>query len=566
MNDFTVVLCGEAGQGVQSVEHILTRVLKEAGYSVFATKEYMSRVRGGSNSITLRIAAKPVRAPLDRMDICLPLDRKALEHLAWRMSPETLVLGERAELGQDERIIDVPYSSLAKEIGGAIFANTIAAGVILGLFQVDNTFIESYLRSRFSSKGDAIIQGNLKAVAKGREIVQRNAALQGLCSNCIADIKPQSAIRKHVLLNGADAIGLGAIAGGCNFVSSYPMTPSTGVLTFLAEHGPEFGIVIEQAEDEIAAINMVLGAWYAGGRGLVTTSGGGFALMEEGVSLAGMIESPVVIHLAQRPGPATGLPTRTEQADLNMALYSGHGEFPRVILAPGNIEQAYDLAQRAFEMADRFQVPVFLLSDQYLVDSYYAVPGLPVPSSLMRHVIQTNQDYKRYRLQGSPVSPRGIPGWGQGLVCVDSDEHDEEGHITEDLGLRKRMVEKRLGKGDLLTTEALAPDLLGPDNFETLVVCWGSTRETVLEACSGLEKIAVLHFQQVYPLHPDTAKILKKAKRLIDVENNATAQFAGIVQLQTGIEIRERIVKYDGLAFSVDGVSKELMTLGVKRA
>jgi len=215
---------------------------------------------------------------------------------------------------------------------------------------------------------------------------------------------------------------LGAIAGGCSFISTYPMSPSTGVWIFLTQHSKEFDIITDQSEDEISAINMAIGAWYAGARGMVATSGGGFALMVEGLSLASMIETPVVIHLGQRPGPATGLPTRTEQADLEFVLHAGHGEFPRIILTPGTMEDAFNLSQRAFDLADKYQVPVFILTDQYFLDSYYNLPSLNLSDIRNQsHVVKTNKEYKRYQLTENGISPRGIPGYGEGLVSVDSD-------------------------------------------------------------------------------------------------------------------------------------------------
>jgi len=337
------------------------------------------------------------------------------------------------------------------------------------------------------------------------------------------------------------------------------MSPSTGVLTFLAQHAREFDVVVEQAEDEIAAINMGLGAWYAGARALVGTSGGGFALMVEGVSLAGMLETPIVVHLAQRPGPATGLPTRTEQGDLELALYAGHGPFPRLILAPGSIEDAFHLTARAFDQADKHQVPAFVLTDQYLMDSYYNFPGLDLKGLKVEdHIVRTGKGYKRYALTPSGVSPRGIPGNGEGLVMVDSDEHDEEGHITEDLALRTRMVDKRMRKAAGILADCIPPELIGSSDYETLLVSWGSTYHAVREALDRLgdPKVAALHFTQVWPIHPDTAGHLERAKRTIAIEGNATGQFARLLRLELGHEVDHRILKYSGLGFSVEDVAR----------
>ena len=297
---------------------------------------------------------------------------------------------------------------------------------------------------------------------------------------------------------------------------------------------------------------------------MASTSGGGFALMAEGLSLAGMVESPAVIHIGQRPAPATGLPTRTEQGDLLFALYAGHGEFPRVIFAPGTIEDAFTLTQRAFNLADKYQIPVFLLTDQYLLESHYNFPTLdPLPIKLEKHFIRTDAEYKRYSFTESGISPRGLPGFGEGLVVLDSDEHDEEGHITENLDIRTKMVDKRLRKLNQLQGDILPPELIGPDTYETLVIAWGSNYHVVIEAMHklGKEGVAFLHFNQVYPLHPETVSYLQRARTTVLIENNATAQFGKVVELHTGRKIGKKILKYNGAPFSVEEIETNLKAL-----
>ena len=339
----SLVICGEARQGIQTVEMLLTRIFKLGGLNVFATKEYMSRVRGGSNSTQIIISSKKVLAPLNRIDILIPLDQSALSHLKERMSKDTVILGEKEKVYSEQEILDVPFTKVAKEIGNPIFANIVAVGLIAAIFRINRQIPLEYTRKHFLTKGEKIIQGNMTAIKRGYELASDLIKKGRLAQLPIPVPDPQQNIKEEIILNGAEAVSLGAISGGCHFISAYPMSPSTGVLTFLSQHAEEFNIIAEQAEDEISAMNMALGAWYAGARGMVTTSGGGFALMQEGVSLAGMLELPVVIHLAQRPGPATGLPTRTEQGDLELALYSGHGEFPRIIYAPGGIQDLFHL-------------------------------------------------------------------------------------------------------------------------------------------------------------------------------------------------------------------------------
>ncbi|NIM89659.1 MAG: 2-oxoacid:acceptor oxidoreductase subunit alpha [Candidatus Aminicenantes bacterium] len=561
-DDISIVLCGEAGQGIQTVERILTHVLKLSGFNVFATKEYMSRIRGGSNSTEIRVSSKKVSSLAQRIDILIPLSKSAIEHVKRRISPYTIIIGEKENIPEGfpvekYRVIDVAFSKMASDIGGRVYSNIIGAGVISGLFKVKEEILRDYLKQHFSKKSEDIIQRNIEAVKKGYEIAEDLLNTERI----EFDLQRDPRIRDEILINGAEAVGLGALAGGCNFISSYPMSPSTGVLVFLSQQMNDFEVLAEQAEDEISAINMAIGAWYAGGRAMVTTSGGGFSLMIEGLSLAGMLETPVVIHLAQRPGPATGLPTRTEQADLDLALYAGHGEFPRIILAPGKLEDGFYLTQRAFNLADKYQVPVFVLTDQYFIDSYYNIPALEVDKTTIdSHIIKTDKNYQRYRLTENGISPRGIPGHGEGLVVVDSDEHDEEGHITEDLELRTQMVNKRLKKLESIKKEVLAPELIGNKNYKNLVIGWGSTYHVVKESLEGLkrEDTSFLHFKQVYPLHPETERFLQKTEKAILVENNATAQLGKLIKLNTGLEIENKILKYNGLAFTVEEVRSNL--------
>lgn len=564
-DSISIVLCGQAGQGIQTVEHLLTRIFKLSGYNVFATKEYMSRIRGGMNSTEIRVSSGPVRASVRQIDILVPLNAGAVHHVETRISPQTIILAEKEAIAGDinqtrHRFIDVPFTKAASDIGNKIYSNVVAVGTIAGLFGIDMQTVSEYVRQFFSSKSEHVVQKNLGAVKKGFNLgtnLVNSSEIQ-------IDISKDGDVKEQILLSGTEAVALGAIAGGCNFISAYPMSPSTGVLAFLAKQAKDFGIIAEQAEDEIAAMNMAIGAWYAGARAMVTTSGGGFALMTEGLSLAGMLESPIVIHLAQRPGPATGLPTRTEQADLELALYAGHGEFPRIILAPGKIEDAFYLTQKAFNLADKHQVPVFILTDQYFVDSYYNTTALDLSEiEIEKHIIKTKKDYKRYALTQGGVSPRGVPGLGEGLVVVDSDEHNTEGHITEDLDLRTRMVDKRLRKLELIKSEIIPPELVGSEDYKNLVVCWGSTYNIVREAVNNLTRddTAFLHFKQIYPLPNETTGYLQKAQKITIVENNATSQFARLIKFHTGIDIKNKILKYNGLSFYVEELTERLNAL-----
>lgn len=564
-SELAVVLSGEAGQGIKTIENLMIHILKRDGYCVFSSKEYMSRIRGGCNSTTIRIAGEPIAAFVERTDLLIPLTPKAISHVRNRIGPETVIAGasnaiEQAkseDIIEEDKMVTVSFEEIAKDAGNRLFANSVAAGVVLGVLGVDKTLISNSLDEIFEEKGTKVQQGNTAAAMQGY-MQGRKLVDEGKLE---PQIEKTSNHAEDMLLNGSQAVGLGSIAGGCDFIASYPMSPSTGVLAFLAKHASNFDIVVEQAEDEIAAINMGLGAWYAGGRALTTTSGGGFALMCEGMSLAGMLESPMVIHLAQRPGPATGLPTRTEQGDLEMTVYAGHGEFARIVLAPSSTDDAFHLSRKAFELADELQIPVVILTDQFLMDSYRNITPPDIAAQAPnKHILKTESDYQRYALTEDGLSPRGIPGHGVGVVCLDSDEHDQNGHITENLELRNRMVEKRLKRYDLIAERAIPPTLFGESDAPNLLIAWGSTLEVVKEALGSFKRndISLLHFQQVFPLPPQTAKLASKAQKKVVIENNATGQFAKLLQVHAKLEIDARINKFNGMPFSVEEVEQSI--------
>ncbi|MEI9966721.1 MAG: 2-oxoacid:acceptor oxidoreductase subunit alpha [Candidatus Moraniibacteriota bacterium] len=560
-DDISLVLGGAAGQGVQTVEALLMGILKREGYRVFASKEYMSRIRGGSNSTEIRITKKARAAFVARIDFLFAMDKDVVPHLEERISEDTIIFGEAAKLAvkPGQHLIDIPFTRFANELGNPLYTSTVAVGVALGVLAADSEEAKAYLSAHFARKGEEVVAKNIEALQKGYDFGKHLAYEAGIEIH----LPREQGIKEEIVISGDEALGMGVLAAGCNYISSYPMSPGTGLLTFLAEQAHAFGVVVDQAEDEIAAINQGLGAWYAGARAIVTTSGGGFALMCEGVSLAGMIETPIVIHVGQRPGPATGLPTRTEQADLDLVRFAGHGEFPRVIFAPGTHEQLFALTEWAFELADKYQVPAFILTDQYLLDSvrsFASTELAPVPVS--HHFIEAEAGYKRYAYAASGVSPRGIPGYGAGLVGVDSDEHDEEAHITESASVRKAMHEKRLAKFGGLTEEALMPEILGDaKSAKTLIVSWGSNRGVVTEALEsiGNDALAGVHFSQVYPLPPAGKKLFAK-KKVVVLENNATGQFARLLSETYGVKITGRVLKYDGNPFSVEETVKELKT------
>jgi 2-oxoglutarate ferredoxin oxidoreductase subunit alpha len=371
-----------------------------------------------------------------------------------------------------------------------------------------------------------------------------------------------------MLINGTQAIGAGALMSGVKFYSAYPMTPSTGIMVYLAGKAKEHGIVVEQAEDEICAINMALGASYAGVRAMTGTSGGGFALMTEGVSLAGITETPIVIAEMQRPGPATGLPTRTEQSDLNFVIHGGHGEFPRAVLTPGTPEQAFHAANKAFDLAEKYQIPVFIQSDQYLGDSEWTFKKFDLETisykdyRLRRKELAELPEYRRYALSDDGISPLAVPGQSHHLVVVDSDEHDENGHIIEDAETRIKMVDKRFSaKMKNLRQEISPPSWYGTNPAQVVIIGYGSTYGIIKEAVDVLAadySLAMLHFSEVYPFpltdESDHTTLLRQAQTTLCVENNAGGQFNRLMRAELGFTCSGRILRYDGRPFTLESL------------
>lgn len=577
MMDYSIKIGGEAGQGIQTIGDTLAHIFAKSGYHVFTHQDYESRIRGGHNFYQVRLSDKPVTASRDRIDIIVALDKKSIEEHENELAENGVIIYDSSALRQKHdgpHFLDIPFVALAVEHGkNKIMENTVAVGAVLGMLGMDLTVLHEMLRVTFGKKGEDVISGNIRAADAGYDFTVKN------CPMC-AFKAARTGRSPFMLITGNEAIGFGAVASGVKFYSAYPMTPSTGIMNYIADKEAEYGIIVEQAEDEIAAINMALGASFAGVRAMTGTSGGGFALMVEGLSLAGMTETPVVIALAQRPGPATGLPTRTEQGDLQFALYTSHGEFPRVVFAPGTPEQAFHLTNKAFDIAEKYQVPVIIMTDQYLADTQWTFGSFDTDKLKYRDYrirgekFQGLSEYKRHAFTQTGVTPLGVPGDSEHLVVTDSDEHDEEGHIIEDAATRTRMVEKRLfRKLPLIRQEMGPPVLYGSERPETVLVGWGSTYGVIREVVDALSQdqhakdksgtsIAMLHFSEIYPLPStdtfDYLRVLNNARTAVCIENNATAQFARFLRAETGFEFRHSIHKFDGRPFTVDHVLKEL--------
>lgn len=555
----SLVFCGAAGQGLQTIEDAVAHALSSAGQHLFTTREVMSRVRGGMNSSTLRVASTPVRSITDRIDYLFLLSGGLRPNVVARVSPQTRILGDADSTGAEIKslgfdMVDIALVARAKEAGGTLYEGMIVAGIVTALYTLPESCVDAFIDHKFGSKPD---------VAAKNKVAFRAGHTFGLALP--PEVRPKAETgnrnKERVFMDGNTATGLGAAAAGCNLAVAYPMSPGTALFGFFARNAARFGAVVEQVEDEIAAVNMAIGASYAGARSLVSTSGGGFALMCEGISLAGITETPLVIHLAQRPGPATGLATRTEQGDLELALHAGHGDFPRALFTPGSVESCFSITAHAFDVANRFQTPVILLTDQHLLESGYDIaPPNPDAVPTPQKPSKTEADYKRYTLTSNGISPLGIPGHGEGLVSADSHEHTESGHISEDFDLRLRMLEKRFKKLEAMKAEALEPAFFGPTYFKTLIVGWGSTMETLKEAFEMLKipDIALACCEQVYPLPPKFEQLLHRAEETVFVENNATGQFARLVRAETGVLATKKILKCNGLPFSVEELLKEL--------
>ncbi len=570
--DFNVMAGGEAGQGVQSVGAILAGMFAKGGLNVFADQDYESRVRGGHNFFRIRASSEEVLALSPALDMLIALNKESVELHEKEVKSEGAIIYDAEQTktqARGEIYFNVPFNRLALDAtGNKLMANTAAIGAAAGLINYDFDLLAGVLAKEFAPHGEKTVNDNITAAKAGYDYVAKNGKKLNLPK--ISFPKRQS---KKLLLNGNEALSLGALAAGCKFVAGYPMTPSSSILEFIADKGRQYGAVMIHVEDEIAAMNMVAGAGYAGVRAMAATSGGGFALMVEALALTGMTETPAVVMLGQRPGPATGLPTRTEQGELFFALHAGHGEFPRAVLAPATAEDAFYAAANAFNLAEKYQTPVIILTDHHLASSYATVDRFDLNKiEIERGAILTdaeaNQqtDYKRHLVTASGISPRALPGQGKALVVTDSDEHDEYGHMIEDAATRNQQVEKRMRKLDGLKKEILAPEFHETQGAGMTLIGWGSTYGAIREAAAILKKegkaVNTLHLRQLWPFPSGkvTAALQKVGKNIV-VEGNATGQLAALIRRETGIKVDGTILKYDGRPFApqeiVDRLKKE---------
>jgi len=566
----TIRISGAAGDGVESSGAGFCTAIARGGLYAFGVPDYYSRIRGGHNFYSIRASPQPLYSHEDPVHLLLALTQESLPRHQGKIAAGGAILYDanldvspEEQVRDDIAFIGLPLSDMAQKTAGTTLArNTVALGFASGITGYDIGPLQSVIRENFARKGQQVIDGNLAAVEVGY--------VEGRKRACGFPYKLSAVpgAPARMVVSGTEAFALGALAGGCRFVAGYPMTPGSLVLHWMAAHSARYGVVIKHTEDEIAAINMAVGAAHMGARALVPTSGGGFSLMVEGLGLAGMTETPVVVYNAQRPGPSTGLPTRHEQSDLLFMLYASQGEFPRFVLAPGTHEQVFVAGWRSFNLAEKYQTPVLVFSDHYLATAMRTLD----PDAFDFDAVQIDrgelladteldaldEPYLRFRVTGSGVSPRAVPGHPKAVWVSDSDEHNENGSITEEADVRVAQMDKRLRKMVGMVEEMSAPGLYGPAEAETTFVCWGSTvgplREAVDRLNAGAGKPAranLLHMVDLWPMPVDAAsRALGTARRLVAVEVNATGQMAQLIRTYTGRLVDDKILKYDGRPFT----------------
>lgn len=585
-NDLNLKLGGEAGQGVESSGMGLAKAIARAGLHIFGVQDYMSRIRGGHNWYQIRVADRPLFSHEAKVQLLIAFDERTVgEHLEEVVEgggiiyDETFKVDEEAIKAKGLIPMPMPLLKIAQEVGGnKLMMNTAAVTAAAGVTEFDLSYIERVIWDNFGRrKGAEIAERNIRvAEAAYEEARKRYAALFDWKMEPIPDAP------KRMVINGNQALGLGALAAGCKFVASYPMTPASSLFEFMAAHARRFGLIVRQTEDEISGILHCIGAAHAGVRAFACTSGGGFSLMVESLSLAGSTETPVVIVLAQRPGPATGLPTRTGQEDLLFALHAGHGEFPRAVLAPGTPEQCFYTMARAFNLAEKYQMPVIVFTDNFLANSLRTIDPkafdfrwvmenidrgeLILPHETEKVEGATANGYRRYEFTETGISPRIPPGHPKAVYSVAGEEHTVEGYIDweERADNRTEMVKKRMRKLDVAVQNDMGlPNLYGPEGAELTLVCWGSAygpcRETVEILNANGMRVNMLHFVDIHPLDWDAvAEVLDSCRNWVVVESNFTGQLARWIRMNTGRKPNATIGKWDGRPFNPDYLIQHL--------
>ena len=561
MKTFVWKIGGEAGFGIMTTGLSFSKIASRLGYQIFDYIEYPSLIRGGHNAYEVVVSDEPVGSSPGTIDVLVCLNKQTFEFHKGCLSEHSFVIYDKDEFIPDTKatLIHVPFKEILSSLKGQqIMKNTIALGASLALLGTDLTILNDLLTQQFSRKGAEVVSFNEQFAEKGFSYVlsQYKDKIQPFLSKI--DFGSQ------LVMTGNEAFSLGAVIADCRMYVAYPMTPSSSVLTTLAAWQQTSKMIVRHAEDEISVINTALGSSFAGVRSAVGTSGGGYALMVESVSYAGIAEIPLVVFISQRPGPATGMPTWTEQGDLLFTVFSGHGEFPKIVLAPGDMEEMVTLSAEAFNLADMYQTPVIVMSDMYLSESHANIKESFVADFIKNYQVKkgktltepNTKPYLRYLDAPDGVSPRLNPGSEGTYYQANSYEHLEDGHTSESGEERIKQVNKRARKIQTYVVNDFKPPIIfgNLNEADVVFVSWGSNKGVILDARKKIDrqiKTAYIHFTHIYPLNKDTlTPLLKKEKRYILIENNSEAQFGKLLQMELGIVIPEKILRYDGRAIS----------------
>lgn len=550
---FSFKIGGLAGFGIKSVGLVFARVATRSGYHTFTYSEYPSLIRGGHNVVQTVISSEPVNAPVKHTNFLLALDQNTINLHKDELVDGAGVLFDKAlglktdGLPDGVNVFEVPLKELVTKAGGKeVMRNTAATGAVMALLGADLQHLKDLIAKEFKDKPKEITELNFKVIDAGYGYAKKNFG-----EKASKVLEPMDNVGKRMVINGNEAIARGAIAAGLQFAAIYPMTPTSNTLHNLAPYQEKYGFVYKQPEDELAAIGMALGASHAGARSMVATSGGGFALMSETYGLSGITETPVVIIEGMRGAPATGLPTWTEQGDLRFVVHASHGDFPRIVLVPGDSEESFHMTMLAFNLAEKYQTPVVVLSDKMVLESDQSYEPFTYDDYVVDRGKLTYEkqgdDYERYGLNDDGISLRSVPGVGNFFIA-NADEHDGKGFANEEIGNRNEQMRKRMQK--LTTCKQEDMDGLkfyGPEDADVTIVSWGSNKGAILEAMKELPNVNFVQITWVSPFPVEAVRSrLEKAKYLLNVECNYTAQMGGIIAEQTGIRIMDNLLKYDG--------------------
>lgn len=569
-NDTIIRIGGSAGDGVASTGQILTRAFSRAGWHANAYNSYQSVIRGGHVWYNLRVHREPVQSIGDNIDVLLAIDQQTLEVHAPLVREggvvvfeETKVKTEGVDLPDNITVLAIPALATAKEIGSKLMANVVAVGAVAASVGLDQEMVKEVVKAQFGRKGEDIVNKNYQALEKGYEFASKVTPIRD--HKKIGDARP--------LIPGNEALALGALGAGLSFYAAYPMTPASTILHYLAEVGPEEGCVVKQVEDEIGVVNATIGASWAGARAMCGTSGGGLALMTEAIGFAGMAEIGIVVVNSMRGGPSTGLPTKTEQGDLFQMLGAGQGDYPKAIVAPSDPEDSYQAGVEATEIADRYQMPVFIAMDFYLSETSSTIENeLPKVLSIDRGEIVEKKDgdnkFLRYKVTESGVSPRSLPGTPGLMFDAGSDEHDEDSTLISDilaglpnsLKVRNAQMAKRMRKLDSLLEELPVPEIEGTSG--PIMVTWGSTAPAVREARQRLAEQGTetrqLTLRWIHPFHSKAVTELLEGEQFIVVEGSFSGQLEDYLRMRTGLSAAGNIRRYDGEPFTPDFIIERL--------